>query len=372
MDLEGPRQRPPPVAYTQVRPSYAHRTLALLVQAGLVKHVVTQNVDGLHRVSGVPREKLSELHGNARMERCAECGREYLRDYATWSVTAGTGSTSASARAKRRRSSERALPFGASAHASGESIPSERPTLPFESFLPRDCFPPSAGRLTSCSSQPSNESTPLDNPRPSDSFRPSNSPLLSNLSSPSGHLVQSSTSQASDHSAHSSTLRPPITPYRPIASPGPFAAHRPIAFTPFESFHRRCESQGCAGSLRHCVTLFREPLPDSAVRSAERETALADAALVLGSSLRVAPACDYPADVAASGGNLAIVNLQPTPLDAKADVIIRRGCDQVMELLLSHLKSNVGLTCGFHEPMSELCESQVCGQALMGLSEAAS
>lgn len=50
---------------------------------------------------------------------------------------------------------------------------------------------------------------------------------------------------------------------------------------------RRCDSPGCAGLLRHCVTLFGEPLPDSAVLIAERETARADVALVLGSSLKV-------------------------------------------------------------------------------------
>jgi NAD-dependent SIR2 family protein deacetylase len=63
----------------------------LLVQTGLVKHVVTQNVDGLHRESGVPEGKLTELHGNGRKERCEECGREYLREYPTWSVTSASG-----------------------------------------------------------------------------------------------------------------------------------------------------------------------------------------------------------------------------------------------------------------------------------------
>lgn len=57
-------------------PGSMHRLLARLVAAGAVKHVVTQNVDGLHRRAGVPLDQLSELHGNIFVERCERCGAE--------------------------------------------------------------------------------------------------------------------------------------------------------------------------------------------------------------------------------------------------------------------------------------------------------
>lgn len=61
-------------------PSFTHYAIACLLHAGVFTHVVSQNVDGLHLRSGVPEDKLSELHGNIFKERCEKCGSEYTRD----------------------------------------------------------------------------------------------------------------------------------------------------------------------------------------------------------------------------------------------------------------------------------------------------
>jgi NAD-dependent deacetylase len=46
-----------------------------------VSHIVTQNIDGLHQASGVPDEKIIELHGNGTYAHCLDCGRRHeLRD----------------------------------------------------------------------------------------------------------------------------------------------------------------------------------------------------------------------------------------------------------------------------------------------------
>lgn len=55
-------------------PNAGHRAIATLVAHGVVGHVITQNIDDLHQMSGVPAERVIELHGNTRYARCLECG----------------------------------------------------------------------------------------------------------------------------------------------------------------------------------------------------------------------------------------------------------------------------------------------------------
>jgi NAD-dependent deacetylase len=57
-----------------VEPNDGHRAVAKLVAAGRISHVITQNIDGLHQISGVPDEQVIELHGNTRQARCLDCG----------------------------------------------------------------------------------------------------------------------------------------------------------------------------------------------------------------------------------------------------------------------------------------------------------
>ncbi|MEB3779659.1 MAG: NAD-dependent deacylase [Desulfurococcales archaeon] len=53
-------------------PNEAHRAIALLEKLGLVKAVITQNVDGLHQRAGSKR--VIELHGNISRVKCIKCG----------------------------------------------------------------------------------------------------------------------------------------------------------------------------------------------------------------------------------------------------------------------------------------------------------
>jgi NAD-dependent deacetylase len=55
-------------------PNQGHAAVAALVARGLVSAVVTQNVDNLHQESGVPADRVIELHGNASFATCLDCG----------------------------------------------------------------------------------------------------------------------------------------------------------------------------------------------------------------------------------------------------------------------------------------------------------
>jgi NAD-dependent deacetylase len=54
------------------RPNEAHEALAELERRGLIKAVITQNIDRLHRVAGTQR--LIEVHGSIEYSVCLDCG----------------------------------------------------------------------------------------------------------------------------------------------------------------------------------------------------------------------------------------------------------------------------------------------------------
>ena len=55
------------------KPNPAHLKLAELEQAGKLKAVITQNIDGLHQAAG--SQEVLELHGSVLRNYCTRCGR---------------------------------------------------------------------------------------------------------------------------------------------------------------------------------------------------------------------------------------------------------------------------------------------------------
>ena len=68
-------------AFGGAQPGRGHRALARMVADRRLAAVVTQNIDGLHQASGVPEERLVELHGNSTYATCLACG---LRHELSW------------------------------------------------------------------------------------------------------------------------------------------------------------------------------------------------------------------------------------------------------------------------------------------------
>eukprot|EP01083_Nonionella_stella_P039427 107213_1 len=183
-------------------PTYCHMALVKLMQSKLLRFVVTTNVDGLHKKSGIEHEELAQLHGSIYMEFCNDCGQEYYRDY---------------------------------------------------------------------------------------------------------NVQQMQKSIAS------------------VAT----------VFTRFTG--RKCENDSCEGKLRDSIIAFGESLPGTELGDAHSHSVKADLNIVIGSSMRVAPACSLPLQ----GKTFVLLNLQKTPCDKYANLRIWGKCDEVMKMVMDELKLNV-------------------------------
>jgi NAD-dependent deacetylase len=171
------------LGWTGARPNAGHYGVARLVASGKAPVVITQNVDNLHQGSGVPAERLIELHGNASYATCLDCGLRHELE---------------------------ALKQG---------------------FLER-------GEIPAC--------------------------------------------------------------------------------------------RACGGLVKTAVISFGQQLPPEALARAEAEARACDLFLVLGSSLQVYPAAALPLAARRAGARLVIVNLEPTPQDSVADLVLHEPIGEVM------------------------------------------
>ena len=80
---------------------------------------------------------------------------------------------------------------------------------------------------------------------------------------------------------------------------------------------------GCGTILKPGVVMFGELLPADAMVRAELLCGAARLLIVVGSSLQVWPVAGLPGDTLRAGGVVAILNLDETPYDADAVVVVR-------------------------------------------------
>lgn len=90
----------------------------------------------------------------------------------------------------------------------------------------------------------------------------------------------------------------------------------------------------CGGTLRPSVVLFGEMLPEVAFTKALSLSEKSDLFIVLGSSLSVSPANQFPLIAKQNGAKLVIINMEPTEFDHYADLVIHdRKIGNVLEEL---------------------------------------
>ena len=191
----------------QAIPTYSHMALVTLYRAGLLKYIVSTNVDGLHRRSGLPDDCVADLHGNIYREYCPLCNTEYLRSFEVKS-----------------------------------------------NFVKRN-----TGRL--CEKRNEN-----------------------------GDLC-------------------------------------------------------CLGKLRDSIINFGENLPKNLLENSIEQSKKADLTLVIGSSMRVSPACNLPSYSYQRGGKFCLLNLQKTPFDNQVEksngIRIFSKCDEFMKMVMDDLEIEV-------------------------------
>ena len=78
----------------------------------------------------------------------------------------------------------------------------------------------------------------------------------------------------------------------------------------------------CNGRLKHATVSFGQSLPTDVLRTASQWATDSDLFLTLGSSLVVHPAASLPQTARERGAKLVILNRDPTPLDAIANLIV--------------------------------------------------
>jgi len=98
----------------------------------------------------------------------------------------------------------------------------------------------------------------------------------------------------------------------------------------------RCAA--CGGLLKSATILFGQPIPRDTLDAALALARSCDLFLVVGSSLRVMPAASLPLLALERGAPLLIVNLEPTPLDDRADVVLHAAAAEALPAVVARLR----------------------------------
>jgi len=112
----------------------------------------------------------------------------------------------------------------------------------------------------------------------------------------------------------------------------------------------------CRGMLRDTILDWEDGLPDDQLDMAEKFCKLTGLSITVGTSLQILPAANLPVLTKKNGGKLAIINLQPTKHDKKADMLLHGYCDEVFKQIAQELNVDVPK---LEAPVTDICMTSV-------------
>lgn len=98
----------------------------------------------------------------------------------------------------------------------------------------------------------------------------------------------------------------------------------------------------CGGILKPDVIFFGESLPYKALESATKCSCHCDLFVVVGSSLVVYPAAHLPVYAKEAGAKLVIINMEETPCDDQADLLITGQAGVTMAQVIQEIRLKKG------------------------------
>ncbi len=84
LKAKGLKPKLPVKPMDQIEPNPGHYALVELYRMGILKYLISQNVDNLHLKSGIPSNILSELHGNYTLMKCINCDARFSKKEIGW------------------------------------------------------------------------------------------------------------------------------------------------------------------------------------------------------------------------------------------------------------------------------------------------
>lgn len=96
---------------------------------------------------------------------------------------------------------------------------------------------------------------------------------------------------------------------------------------------------GCGGVIKTATISFGQQMPELPMQRAAEHTLGCDLFVVLGSSLSVFPAADFPRRAKQNGAALVIVNRDPSEMDGIADLVIHASIGDTMSTAVAGLEA---------------------------------